>query len=114
MSYFADSAWNYLAKKINHLQKDGADNRRLLVIVPALPESATMTLAETFTNKCVIDSKLDLTIKIAQVVLRGWSEKGIFTAQQHNWLDDRGNCLHYLCYNVCYIVHIQKAIVWMN
>ncbi|MEI7901025.1 MAG: hypothetical protein WCK89_12300, partial [bacterium] len=95
MSYFADSAWSYLAKKVSRLQKDGADNRRLLVVVPAFPESTTLTLAETFANKCVADPGLDLTIKIAQVVLRDWSALGMATAEQHNWVDDRGNLTYY-------------------
>ena len=95
MSYFADSVWSYLAKKISRLRKDGADNRRLLVIVPAFPESTTLTLAETFANKCVADSKLDLTIKIAQVVLKGWSTQGEATAKRHDWIDDRGNLTYY-------------------
>jgi len=68
MSYFADSAWNYLAKKIDRLPKEGIAGRRLLVIVPSLDEERMLTLAETFTNRCIPISGLELTIKIAQVV----------------------------------------------
>jgi len=95
MSYFADSAWNYLAKKIDRLQKDGTAGRRLLVIVPSLPEPTMLTLAETFTNRCIPDSGLELTIKIAQVVLKDWSSEGTAKAKRHGWIDDRGNLTYY-------------------
>ncbi|MDD5678852.1 MAG: DUF87 domain-containing protein [Kiritimatiellae bacterium] len=97
MSYFADSAWSYLAKKISHLQKDGAGNRRLLVIVPAFPESTTLTLAETFANRCAADATLNLTVKIAQVVFERtkWTDHGIGEAKRHNWADDRGSLTYW-------------------
>jgi DNA phosphorothioation-dependent restriction protein DptH len=95
MSYFADSAWSYLAKKIYRIQKDGSGNRRLLVIIPAFPEAATLALAETFANRCVADTNLELTIKIAQVVFKNWSEPGTAKAKLHDWIDDRGNLTYY-------------------
>lgn len=95
MSYFADSAWNYLAKKIDRLQKDSKDGRRLLVIVPSLPETTMLTLAETFTNRCLPDASLEITIKIAQVVLTGWSPEGAAKAKRYGWIDDRGNLTYY-------------------
>ena len=95
MSYFADSAWNYLGKKISRLRKDGTAGRRLLVIVPSFPEAATLTLGETFANKCTADANLELTIKIAQVVLKDWSNQGVAKAKLHDWIDDRGNLTYY-------------------
>ena len=97
MSYFADSAWNYLEQKIGKTKRQagGADGRRLLVMVPALSEGATLDLAETVANKCAADTKLDLTLKIAQVMTNDWSVAGLAKARNHDWLDDRGNLTYY-------------------
>lgn len=97
MSYFADSAWNYLEQKIKKAKRQagGADGRRLLVMVPALSEGATLDLAETVANKCVADTTLKLTLKIAQVVTDGWSVEGLAKARAQDWLDDRGNLTYY-------------------
>lgn len=95
MSYFADSAWNYLAKKIDRLQKEGPAGRRPLVIVPSLDEERMVTLAETFTNRCIPNSGLELTIKIAQVVMKDWSSEGTAKATRHGWIDERGNLTYY-------------------
>ena len=63
MSYFSDSAWKYFEKKIarSRLQNDNAADRKLLVMVPAMVESATLDLAETIANRCAADPALDLT-----------------------------------------------------
>ena len=95
MSYFADSAWNYLAKMILRLQPEGTGGRRLLVIVPSFPESTTLALAETLASRCIADGTVELTIKVAQVVFSDWSEVGIAKARQHGWADDRGNLTYY-------------------
>ncbi len=95
MSYFADSAWNYLAKKIDRLQQEGIAGRRLLVIVPSLDEERMLTLAETFTNRCIPSPGLELAIKIAQVVMKDWSSEGTAKATLHGWIDDRGNLTYY-------------------
>jgi DNA phosphorothioation-dependent restriction protein DptH len=95
MSYFAESAWNYLVKKVRRLQLDGAGSRRLLVIVPAFPESTTLALGETLASRCIADTTIELTVKIAQVVFADWSGPGIAKAKQHGWADDRGNLTYY-------------------
>ena len=95
MNYFAESAWSYLAKMILRLQPEGIGSRRLLVIVPSLPESTTLALAETLASRCIADGSLELTLKVAQVVLADWSELGIAKAKQHGWADDRGNLTYY-------------------
>jgi DNA phosphorothioation-dependent restriction protein DptH len=95
MSYFSDSAWSYISRKVEHLQKEGSSSRRLLVMVPAFPEDATLTLAETLTNRCLADSSLELTVKVAQVVVEPWSGEGKAKAKQHGWIDDRGSLTYY-------------------
>ena len=95
MTYFAESAWNYLAKMIRRLQSEDTGSRRLLVIVPSFPESTTLTLAETLASRCIADGAIELTIKVAQVVFADWSQVGIAKAKQHGWADDRGNLTYY-------------------
>ena len=89
MSYFADSAWDYIAKKISGVRQ-GGQGRRLLLTMPRLPEEATLVLADTFASKS-LPYDVSLTFKIAQVVWSGWTDKGKARAQQHGWLDDSGS-----------------------
>ncbi len=95
MSYFADTTWNYFARKIDRLKKDKGRGRRLLIVMPSFPEDVTLTLAETFTNRCIADASLVLQVKIAQIVLKDWSSAGIAKARQRGWVDDRGNLTYY-------------------
>lgn len=97
MSYFADSAWSYLEKKIRktRLQAGGAEGRKLLVMVPGLAEEALLGLAETVANRCGADTTLELLLKIAQVVTDNWSAAGLSKAEAHGWLDARGNLTYY-------------------
>ena len=97
MSYFEDSAWKSLDNKVRKikLQWDGVAGRRLLVMVPAFSEGATLSLAETIASRCAADMKVDLTLKIAQVVTNGWSSSGLAKARVQDWLDDRGNLTYY-------------------
>lgn len=85
MSYFADSAWNYIDEKIRGLRQSGA-GRRLLVTVPRLSEDATLMLAETFACKCIA-AEVTLTFKTAESVWVRWTEAGKSKARQHDWLD---------------------------
>ena len=97
MSYFTDSAWKSLDKKVRKikLQWDGVAGRRLLVMVPALSESATLDLAETVASRCTADKTVDLTLKVAQVVTNDWTSSGLAKARAQDWLDDRGNLTYY-------------------
>lgn len=97
MNYFAGSAWSYLEKKIQKvkIQAGGFDGRRLLVMVPALSEPATLSFAEKVASKCAADATVHLTLKIAQVVTNGWTLAGLVKADAHGWLDNRGNLTYY-------------------
>ncbi|RPH52309.1 MAG: ATP-binding protein [Desulfobacteraceae bacterium] len=97
MSYFADSAWKSIDKKIakTKLQSDIAVGKKLLVMVPALSEGATLDLATTLASRCAADNTVDLTLKIAQVVTASWSSSGFNNAKDQRWLDERGNLAYY-------------------
>jgi len=89
MSYFADSVWDYLAKKIDGSRQDGV-SRRLLVTVPRLHEEATLALADTIATRCIA-ADVALTFKVADVVWRTWSSEGRGKADRQGWLDDKGS-----------------------
>lgn len=89
MSYFADSAWTYIAKMVNSL-REGPAGRRLLLTVPTLPADATLDLGDTLTRHC-LGEELKLIFKIADVVWKGWAEAAIDKARQAHWLDETGS-----------------------
>jgi len=95
MNYFANSAWNYIEKKIKKVQKGATAGRLLLVMVPVLPKDTTLVLAETFANKCLSDATLKLTLKIANIATDGWSAEELDKAKQHDWLAEGISLTHY-------------------
>ncbi len=88
MSYFSESAWDYIERKISRLRKERSPERRLLAVVPTLIESATIDLASTFTSRCLGAPDLHLLFKIAGMTCSNWTPAGIKTAKQQMWLDD--------------------------
>lgn len=95
MSYFADSFWEYIAKKIGRLQKDRTGTGRLLVIVPAFEEAQTLELAEVLQNRCLADSSLVLTFKISTGSTKAWSAEGRSKMVSFGWADDIGDLTYY-------------------
>lgn len=89
MKYFADSAWDFIAKKIAKLRQVGPE-RRLLITVPRLSEEATLTLADTVSGRCIAED-ISLKFKVADVVWERWSAAGKTKALSHEWLDDTGS-----------------------
>ena len=93
MSYFAESAWDYVARKVDTAQAGGSV-RRLLITIPQLPEAATLALGVTFKSGC-LDRAVALTFKVAEAVSRVWSVPGKETAAGHDWLDQYGTLTYW-------------------
>lgn len=93
MSYFADSAWDYIAKKIAAVRQGGT-GRRVLVRVPSLPGEATLHLADRFASRCAADATLDLVFLIAEPATRQWSDDQLAEAQRHGWVADVAQIMH--------------------
>lgn len=93
MSYFADSAWSYLAKKISRLKKERGSGR-LLVVMPSFPEKEALDMATTLKNKCLADSSIVLELHIAQAIFRGEAQGALNQARLHNWLADSAKMMH--------------------
>ena len=89
MSYFAESAWSYVERKVAAVRAAGG-SRRLLITLPTLPEGATLALAETFKSHCIAEG-VDLTFKVAESVWREWSTAGRQAATAKGWLDEEGS-----------------------
>lgn len=89
MNYFADSAWNYVAEKLQGLRQGGT-GRRLLLTVPHLPENDTLALAGVFAGRCLADH-VTLTLKVAETDWRSWTPEAKAKAEGHGWLEDTGS-----------------------
>jgi len=87
MSYFADTAWDYIAKKIIGVRQGGT-GRRVLFRVPALPGDAALRLADRFASRSAADHKLDLAFLVALPATRPWSVDQLAEAERHGWLAD--------------------------
>jgi DNA phosphorothioation-dependent restriction protein DptH len=93
MNYFAESAWDYVARKIESAQVAG-NVWRLLITIPRFPEATTLALGDTFKSRCEA-ANLALTFKVADAVSRAWSERGKEIAAGHDWLDRYGTLTHW-------------------
>jgi DNA phosphorothioation-dependent restriction protein DptH len=93
MSYFAESAWDYVAKKIAGVRQGGT-GRRILIRVPAIPGNAVLPLADRFASRSAADPTLDLSFLVAQPATRKWSADQLAEAERHGWLADSAKIMH--------------------
>ena len=93
MSYFADSAWNYLSKKIHRLQEEGTGGR-LLVVMPSFPAAAAIELGITFESRCLAAASIFLELHIAQTIFTGQPPAVSDQARLHGWLADSVIMMH--------------------
>lgn len=93
MSYFADSAWDYVAKKIAGVRQGGTA-RRVLVRVPTLPGDAALRLADRFASRSTADPTLDMVFLVAQPASCRWSAEQFAEAERHGWLADSAKIMH--------------------
>ncbi len=90
MSYFADSAWQYVRNSLETVRQQQA-GRRVLITVPQLPEAEMIALAETFQRNCITDD-VDLTLKVAEALWKRWEDPAAQKkAQAQGWLDTTGS-----------------------
>ena len=87
MSYFADSAWDYVAKMISAVRQDKS-RRRVLVRMTALPGDAALVLADRFASRSGADDTLDLAFLVALPAAGHWSAAQCKNAESHGWLAD--------------------------
>jgi len=95
MKYFANSILNYIAKKVKKLQMGDSPSRRMLIMIPAMPEKTLLSVAEALSNYCLANPSTILTLKIAKSLTDTWIPEGREKAKEQGWLDERGNLTFY-------------------
>ena len=95
MNYFARSIRNHLRDKIERFRSESSKGRKMIFMVPAMPEATMLSVAEAIASFCLKDDELLLVQKIAATLTDAWSPEGQRLVQQKGWKDDRGNLTYY-------------------
>ncbi len=95
MSFFARTVCQHLKKQTDKVRLERTTNRKMIVMIPAMPEQTLCTIAEAITNYCLQDASLKLTLKIASILTEQWSIAGKQLVETRGWKDTRGNLTYY-------------------
>ena len=76
MSYFANTIRNHLKKQIERFQADTTDGRKMIFMVPAMPEPTLLAIADAVTAAYLKSPKVELVLKIASALTTEWSGSG--------------------------------------
>ena len=88
MSYFANTIRNHLKKQIERFQADTTDGRKMIFMVPAMPEPTLLAIADAVTAAYLKSPKVELVLKIASALTTEWSGSGIAQARSNGWLSE--------------------------
>ena len=95
MSYFANTIRDHLAHQINRVNSEASGSRKMIFMLPAMPELTMLSIAEAVTNYCLQNDELHLTLKIAANLTSIWSPKSQQIVLEKGWEDNRGNLTYY-------------------
>ena len=96
MSYFSNSAADYIIGAVDEILANSGDTqRRLLFTLPALPSRVVLALADRLDSYCAKSGRIDLVFKIALGEHRGWSSPDQERAKTRGWTDETGNLTCY-------------------
>ena len=95
MSYFAHAIRKHLADQIDRFQTEPANGKKMIFMIPAMPEDTMLSVAETITNYCLQDSNLNLNLKIASILTEQWTQESRRIVEDRQWSDKRGNLTYY-------------------
>ncbi len=95
MRYFTNSIRNYISQKIENAPIGNSFGRRIMIMIPMLPEKNLLSVADAIESYCLSRQDVSLTLKIAQVLTDEWSERGRQVVAERDWLDIRGNLTYY-------------------
>lgn len=95
MSYFARSIRDHLRVQINRFRSGPSHGRKMIFMVPAMPEATMLSVADAVASHCLQDLDLLLTLKIASTLTEKWTPEGCHTVQAKGWNDERGNLTFY-------------------
>jgi DNA phosphorothioation-dependent restriction protein DptH len=95
MSYFARTIRGHLERQITRFRSESTDGRKMIFMVPAMPEATMLSVADAVTNYCLQEKGLLLTLKIAANLTDTWTPQGQKTVLAKGWKDERGNLTYY-------------------
>ena len=95
MNYFAYTIRDHLARQITRFRSEPSDGRKMIFMVPAMPELTMLSIAEAVSNYCLQDNGLLLTLKIAGNLTGSWSAQSQQIVLEKGWQDERGNLTYY-------------------
>ena len=67
MSFIAYTIREHLKAKVEKARLDKANNHKIIVMFPAMPERVTIVVADVLSNYFTGDSSINITLKIANV-----------------------------------------------
>lgn len=88
MSYFANTVRDHLQNQVERFRADPADGRKMIFMIPAMPEPMMLAIAEAVTDVCLRDQKIRLVLKIASALTAEWSAAGSAKARDNEWLSE--------------------------
>ncbi|MCC5851094.1 MAG: ATP-binding protein [Verrucomicrobia bacterium] len=99
MKYFAHTLRDHLKRLIERYSSQAvsetAQGRKMLFMVPAMPEATLLDVADAVDSYCLAQEKIHLTLKIAANVTSEWTDSGKFKIQEKGWKEERGNLTFY-------------------
>ncbi|VEN73294.1 AAA-like domain protein [Candidatus Desulfarcum epimagneticum] len=95
MHFFALSVRNHIVDLVNKLRNTKTQSRKMILMVPAMPEKTLLKISEAITSRFLAESDVSLTLKIAKVLSDDWSPFSRSMAKEKGWLDERENLTYY-------------------
>jgi DNA phosphorothioation-dependent restriction protein DptH len=95
MNFFAHTVCQHLQRQIEKVRLGKTSNRKMIVMIPAMPEQTLTAVAEAITSFCLKEHSLKLTLKIATILTQKWSLSGRQLADARGWIDEQGNLTCY-------------------
>ncbi len=95
MNYFASTIRNHIRRQIDRFRSESSKGRKMIFMVPAMPETTMLSVADAIASFCLQDDGLLLTQKIAATLTDAWSPEGQRVVREKGWKDERGNLTYY-------------------
>jgi len=95
MSFFAHTVCQHIERQVEKVRLERTSIRKMLVMIPAMPEQTLCAVADAITSYCLKDESLKLTLKIASILTEHWSSEGKQLTENRGWRDERGNLTYY-------------------
>jgi DNA phosphorothioation-dependent restriction protein DptH len=95
MSYFARTIRDHLERQVTRSRSESTDGRKMIFMVPAMPEATMLSIAEAVTSYCIQEDELLLMLKIAANLTDTWTPQGQQIVLAKGWKDELGNLTYY-------------------